>query len=295
MRARRVTLAAALAVLLSGLAVGVARADDSPALTTPSAPVVVANEPHRLTLAWSPALWKGEPGGPITYDVRSPLGTNVYRGLGSTQDTTITLTALSPGTEYRIAVQAYAIGGYSDTSPVTVVRTVDGRAVVEYLNLDWSPTDNQAQFVLRMTNTGDAPLDLTTVRIRYHVRFGDGNISLVPECDWAQLGCAKIQRTVQFFLPPAPPPGPPTPSPTPTVYPPPGSPAPGWVEITFTDGVLAPGGSTGPIQLRLHRHNWTAFDERDDPSWEAAIGAWTRNDRITLDVDGVREFGDTYA
>ncbi|TDB75840.1 cellulose binding domain-containing protein [Micromonospora sp. KC723] len=289
MRARRVTLVATLAALLSALAVTAARAAEEPALTTPGAPVVVANEAHRLTLAWSPATWKGEPGGPITYDVLSPVGPHAYRGLGSTQDPTITLTNLAPGTAYRIAVQAYAIGGYSDTSPVTVVRTVDGRATVDYRNLDWSPTNNQAQFQLRVTNTGDGPLRLDTVRIRYHVLFEGGNTSLVPECDWAELGCAAILRTVQFFPPPAPPP----PNPTPTVYPVPGTPVPGWVEVTFAGGVLAPGGSTGPIQLRLHRANWTNLDERDDPSWQAAVGAWTRNDRITLDVDGVREFGDT--
>ncbi|TDC81823.1 glycosyl hydrolase family 5 [Micromonospora sp. KC606] len=301
MRARRVTLVTALAALLSALAVTAARAaddpalttPDDPALTTPGAPVVVANEARRLTLAWSPATWKGEPGGPITYDVLSPVGPNAYRGLGSTQDLTITLTNLAPGTAYRIAVQAYAIGGYSDTSQVTVVRTVDGRATVDYRNLDWSPTNNQAQFQLRVTNTGDGPLRLDAVRIRYHVRFEGGNTSLVPECDWAQPGCEAVRRTVQFFPPPGPPPGPsPSPSPSPTVYPVPGTPVPGWLEVTFTGGVLAPGESTGPIQLRLHRANWTDIDERDDPSWQAAVGSWTRNDRVTLDVDGVREFGD---
>ncbi|TDC43078.1 cellulose binding domain-containing protein [Micromonospora sp. KC213] len=287
MRARRVTIVTALAVLLSALAVTAARAADDPALTTPGAPVVVANEARRLTLAWSPAVWKGEPGGPVTYDVLSPVGPNAYRGLGSTQEPTITLTDLAPGTAYRIVVQAYAIGGYSDASPVTVVRTVDGRATVHYRNLDSSPTNNQAQFQLRVTNTGTGPLKLDTVRIRYHVRFEGGNTSLVPECDWAELGCAAVERTVQFFPPPGPPPGP-----SPTVYPVPGTPVPGWVEVTFTGGVLAPGGSTGPLQLRLHRTDWTAIDERDDPSWQGVAGGWTRNDRITLDVDGVREFGD---
>ncbi|MGC5330590.1 hypothetical protein [Micromonospora sp. DT62] len=57
MRARRVTLAAVLAALLSPFAVGAARADDTPALTTPGSPVVVVDEPHRLTLSWTPSTW----------------------------------------------------------------------------------------------------------------------------------------------------------------------------------------------------------------------------------------------
>ncbi|RKN49684.1 cellulose binding domain-containing protein [Micromonospora endolithica] len=299
MRARRVTLAVALAALLGPLAVGAARAADTPALSTPGAPVVVVDEPHRLTLSWAGSTWVGEPGGaePITYEVQAQLGPHVYRGLGSTTATTITLTDLAPGGEYRIAISAHTIGGYSDPSPVTLVRTAYGRAKVSYLNLDWSPTNNQIQHVLQVTNTGDEPLDLTTVRVRYHLLFEGGNTSLVLNCDWAAMGCDRTRRTLAFFPPPAPPPPPPggTPSPTPTRYPLPGTPVPGWVELTFTEGILAPGTSTGPIQLRHHRHSWSDIDERDDPSWRAPSGQWTDNSRITLDVDGVREFGDTYS
>ncbi|WP_405113121.1 glycosyl hydrolase family 5 [Micromonospora sp. NBC_01405] len=299
MRVRRVIAAAAVAALLSLLAVTAAQADDVPALTTPGAPVVVVDEAHRLTLSWTPSTWVDEPegAGPIRYQVMMPLGPHTYRGLGDVGTSGITLTDLAPGTDYRIAIQAYAIGGYSVPSAVTGLRTAYGKAKVSYLNRDWSPTDNQAQFDLLVTNTGTQPLNLTTVRVRYHLLFEGGNTSLVTECDWAELGCGRIRHQLFFFIPPTPPgssPGP-TPVPTPTRYPLPGTPAPGWVELTFTDGVLAPGASTGPIQLRLHRPDWSNIDERDDPSWRAATGARTDNSRITLDVDGVREFGDQYA
>lgn len=298
MSPRRLALSTAMVVLLSLSVVGIAHADDSPALTTPGAPVVVASEPHRLVLSWTPSSWR-DPAiqDPVTYDVRALIGTNVYRGLGSTGTPGITLTGLAPGTAYRIAVQAYGTSGYSDTSAVTTVRTADGRARVDYFNLDWSPTNNQAQFAVQVTNTGTGPLDLGTVRLRYHLRFEDGNPSLAIECDWAALGCGAIRRTLQYFPVPAPPPGPTsTPSPTPTVYPVPGAPIPGWVELTFTAAdVLSPGASTGPIQLRLHRPSWTDINERDDPSWQAAVGAWTVNDHLTLDVDGVREFGEQWS
>ncbi|MET8088566.1 cellulose binding domain-containing protein [Micromonospora sp. NPDC005220] len=295
MPARRVTAAAsiALAALASLLAVNAARAD-GPAISTPGTPTVVANQPHQLTLSWAPSAWVDESGAeqPINYEVQVPLGPNTYRFLGSTTDTTITLTDLAPGTTYRIAVAARALGGYSDTSPPTTVRTAVGRATVSYLNLDWAPTNNQIQYVLRVTNTGTGPLDLSTVQVRYHLRFEGGNTSLVPNCDWAALGCDRIRQTVQFSIPPGAPSVLSTPAPP---YPAPGTPVPGWVELTFTHGTLTPGQSTGPIQLRHHRHNWSTIDERDDPSWLAATGQWTSNDRITLDVDGVREFGDTYS
>lgn len=297
MRARRVTAVTLLAALLSLLAVGVARADDSPRLTTPGVPVVLANEPHALTLTWTPATWASDPAGedPIIYEVRALIGTNVYRGLGSTSATTLTVTSLAPGTEYRIAISAYAINAYSDTSPEVHLRTAYGRAKVSYLNLDWSPTDNQIQHALQIVNTGSEPLDLNYVRVRYHLTFEGGNTDLVLNCDWAALGCDRVRRTLQYFPPPAPPPGGPsgTPTPTPTVFPPPGTPIPGWVELTVTGAVLAPGASSGPIYLRFHRQNWSAINERDDRSWQAATGAWIENGRITLDLDGVREFGDT--
>ncbi|MGW1057355.1 cellulose binding domain-containing protein [Micromonospora rubida] len=299
MRVRRVIAAAAAAALLSLLAVTAAQADDTPALTTPGTPVVVVDEPHRLTLTWTPSTWVDEPegAGPIRYQVMMPLGPNTYRGLGDVDTSSITLTDLAPGTDYRIAIQAYAIGGYSIPSAATSLRTAYGKAKVSYLNSDWSPTNNQAQFDLRVTNTGTQALNLTSVRVRYHMLFEGGNTSLATVCDWAELGCDRIRRQLFFFIPPVPPgssPSP-TPVPTPTRYPLPGTPAPGWVELTFTDGVLAPGASTGPIQLRLHRPNWSDIDERDDPSWRAATGARIDNSRITLDVGGVREYGDQYA
>ncbi|MFD6562698.1 cellulose binding domain-containing protein [Micromonospora profundi] len=291
MSARRVTAAVAVAALASLLAVNAARAD-GPAISTPGTPTVVANGPHQLTLSWTPSTWIGDPAAeqPISYEVQVPLGPNTYRWLGTTPDTTITLTDLAPGTTYRIAVAARALGGYSDSSPANTVRTASGRAVVSYLNLDWSPTNNQIQYSLQVTNTGTGSLDLSTVRVRYHLRFEGGNTSLVTNCDWAALGCDRIRQTVQFFVPPGPPPGG---TPTPPGYPIPGTPVPGWVELAFTGGALAPGASSGPIQLRHHRHSWSDIDERDDPSWIPATAQWTENGRITLDVDGVREFGDT--
>jgi hypothetical protein len=299
MQARRVTAVTILAALLSLLAVGVAGADEQPRLTAPGVPVVLANEPHALTLTWAPATWASEPAGedPIIYEVRVLINANVYRSLGSTSATTLTVTDLAPGSEYRIAIGAYAINAYSDDSPEINLRTAYGRAKVRYLNVDWSPTNNHIHFVLQIVNTGSEPLDLNYVRVRYHLTFEGGNTDLVLNCDWAALGCDRVRRTLQYFPPPAPPPGGPsaTPTPTPTVFPPPGTPIPGWVELTIPGAVLAPGASSGPISLRFHRHNWSAINERDDRSWQAATGAWVENGRITLDVDGIREFGDTFS
>ncbi|GAB3968095.1 cellulose binding domain-containing protein [Plantactinospora veratri] len=227
MRARRVTAVSLLAALLSLLAVGVARADDQPRLTAPGVPVVLANEPHALTLTWAPATWASDPAGedPITYEVRVLIGANVYRNLGSTSATTLTVTDLAPGTEYRIAIGAYAINAYSDNSPEINLRTAYGRAKVSYLNLDWSPTNNQIHYALQIVNTGNEPLDLSYVQVRYHLTFEGGNTDLVLRCDWAALGCDRIRRTLQYFPPPAPPPPPPPggpsgpPTPSPTVFP----------------------------------------------------------------------------
>jgi hypothetical protein len=47
------------------------------------------------------------------------------------------------------------------------------------------------------------------------------------------------------------------------------------------------------VKVRAPTTSVTRRPSGHDPSWLAATGQWTENGRITLDADGVREFGDT--
>src|SRR4051812_5472340 len=82
-----------------------------------------------------------------------------------------------------------------------------------------------------VTNTGGSTLNLSTVKIRYYFT-ADSVSSYQFACEWAQLGCGNVTGAVGTLA-----------SPTAT--------ADHYLEVGFTGGSLAPGASTGDLQLRL--------------------------------------------
>nr|WP_278248944.1 cellulose binding domain-containing protein [Streptomonospora litoralis] len=134
------------------------------------------------------------------------------------------------------------------------------------------PSDSQIRAHLAVQNTGDAPVDLGRVSLRYwFTRDGGSAAELESHCDWAQLGCGGIARTIGD---------------APAV---PG--ADTYLELSFDGGTLEPGGSTGPIQIRLNRSNWQAFDESDDHSYDGSAASFTENPNVTVYVDGEPVWG----
>ena len=72
-------------------------------------------------------------------------------------------------------------------------------------------------------------------------------------CDYAQIGCGAITRGV----------------------------GDGYLEIGFPGGTLAPGASTGDIQLRLAKADWSAFDETNDHSY-GTNKTYAETTRVTI-------------
>ncbi|MFD6422951.1 endo-1,4-beta-xylanase [Streptomyces sp. NPDC060198] len=122
-----------------------------------------------------------------------------------------------------------------------------GALKAQYRNSDASVGDNQIKPGLQLVNTGGAARGLTDVKVRYWFTAGNGASSYSSWCDWSPIGCSTVtHRVVAMDTPKA---G-----------------ADHYLEVGFTGGSLAPGASTGEIQLRLNKTDWSAFDESDDYS-----------------------------
>ena len=63
-----------------------------------------------------------------------------------------------------------------------------------------------------------------------------------------------------------------------------------YLEVGFTGGTLAPGASTGDIQLRFAKADWSPLNEDDDHSFgtPTAYADWSR---VTGHLDGTLAWG----
>ncbi|MGA6161849.1 cellulase family glycosylhydrolase [Amycolatopsis magusensis] len=238
---------------------------DTEAPGVPGAVVSTATGSASVTLGWGAAT---DNVGVREYEVHRG-GTKV----GSSPGTSFTDTGLAPNTDYTYTVRARdAAGNVSAPSAPLTVRTSaapPGSLQVLYRDNDASPADNAIRPGLQVVNTGQSTVDLKGVTVRYYfTRDGSGAVS--SYCDWAATGCANLSTAVHVV----------------TAVP--GADA--YLEVGFTTGTLAPGQSTGEIQLRLGKSDWSNFDETNDHSHGAAA-AYTAAPQIPAYLGGTRTWG----
>jgi predicted ribosomally synthesized peptide with SipW-like signal peptide len=126
---------------------------------------------------------------------------------------------------------------------------------------------------LQVVNTGRTPADLKRVKARYwFTRDAPDRTVFVAECDYAQLGCGNVTRTVAAWSPARP--G-----------------ADTYLELGFTAGTLAPGETTGETQLRIHEQGYQVkLDETNDYSW-GSNGDYRDWTKVALYYSGTRVWG----
>jgi hypothetical protein len=124
---------------------------------------------------------------------------------------------------------------------------------------------------LVLVNTGSTPVSLSSVTVRYWFTRDGGSSTVNTWCDYAFLGCGSITRTVVAVSPPRPN-------------------ADTYVEVGFTGGTLGAGGSTGDIQLRVAKADWSAFNETNDYS-RGTNTAYADTNQLTVYVNGTRVWG----
>lgn len=215
---------------------------DTQAPSVPTGPRVTGTTSSSASLAWTAST---DNVGVTAYDV--------YRDgvqVGATSGTTLTDSGLSAATTYGYRVRARDAAGNASAQSAAVSATTTsggtggGSLKVQYKTSDTNATDNAIRMTLQLVNTGSSAQSLSWVEIRYW--FGDSAASYTTWCDWAQPGCANLTHSVAAN----------------------GSAtgADHYLKANLSGGSLAAGASTGEIQLRVHKSDWSTFNEADDYS-----------------------------
>ena len=221
--------------------------------TPPTTPTGITATPGStsVSLTWTAAT---DNVGVTGYDVLNSAGTVV----GSTTSTSYQVTGLTPGTAYRFSVRARDAAGNQSpaSSPVSVTTTTSGGdpgsgSLAVQQRGGSGATDSQIRTSLQVVNRGSGAIALNSVTARYWFTGDATNPSYQIWCDYAVLGCGSVTLRVVKLSTPRP-----------------GADA--YVEVSFAGGTLAAGASTGEIQVRVAKADWSAFNQGDDYSYRTA-------------------------
>ena len=134
-------------------------------------------------------------------------------------------------------------------------------------------TADEAEPWFEVVNNSTGAIALDTVTLRYYFT-ADTTGSYTFACSWAVVGCSDLTGTVAAMA-----------DPTAT--------ADHYLQISFSAaaGSLAPGASTGDMELRLYRSDWQNVNQADDYSFNGADTAYTPSTTVTAYVNGALVWG----
>lgn len=149
-------------------------------------------------------------------------------------------------------------------TPTPTSGAPGGSLRVQYRAADTNVTDNQIKPHLRAVNAGSTAVPLSELKIRYWFT-ADGTQSVNYWCDWAQVGCGNLNANVVKLNSPV-------------------NGATHYLEVSFktSAGTLPAGASTGEIQNRMAKSDWSNFDESNDYSFDSSKSSFADWSRVTL-------------
>lgn len=153
----------------------------------------------------------------------------------------------------------------SGAIPTPTVAAGQAALTLEYQNDNQGASTNQIQMALKFTNTGNSSIALTNVMARYWYT-ADSPQQQVVACDYATVGCQNVQYQIVKSS----------------------SPRPGadtYLAIGFTGGALAPGSSV-EVKLRIHKSDWSNYDQSNDYSFVAGANSYIPAQRMGLYYNG---------
>jgi endoglucanase len=143
----------------------------------------------------------------------------------------------------------------------TAVAVQQGALRLDYQNGNPNPSSNQIQPSLKLTNTGGSPISLTDVALRYWYT-ADSPQQQVFACDYVTIGCQNVRARIIQMVPARP--G-----------------ADTYLEISFAGGQLAAGAST-EIKVRVHKSDWSNYNQSNDYSFAPAASNYSPTTRIGI-------------
>lgn len=148
-----------------------------------------------------------------------------------------------------------------------------GEVVVQYRTGDLNSADNQLKPHFNIKNNSTTSISLQQLKLRYYFT-SDGTPPQQFNCDWAQIGCSNVSGAILKLESPV-------------------QGADHVLEITFdaNAGQLAAGAQTGDIQIRIHKTDWSNYNELDDYSYVANQTSYASNDKVTLYQNGELIYG----
>ncbi|MBP8539332.1 cellulose binding domain-containing protein [Streptomyces sp. MK37H] len=157
--------------------------------------------------------------------------------------------------------------------PATASAATDGLSV-QYRTSATGAGADQAEPWIKVKNTGDASVTLSSVKVRYYFKADSAGATYRFACSWAVKGCANVTGTFGTLA-----------HPTAT--------ADRYLEIGFTSGAgsLAPGADTGDLQLRFYQSTWAALNQSDDYSFGASQTSYGDWSKVTAQLAGTTVWG----
>ena len=142
---------------------------------------------------------------------------------------------------------------------------------VQYRAAEVAATSNQIKPHLNIVNGSSSAISLSSLKVRYYYTI-DGEKSQAYWCDYATIGCSNVTAT--FVKMPAA-----------------AGDADYYLELGFTGGTLNAGASTGEIQSRFAKSDWTNYTQTGDYSFDPSKTTFTDWNRVTLYHNGVLVWG----
>jgi aryl-phospho-beta-D-glucosidase BglC (GH1 family) len=215
------------------------------------------------------------------------VGVTAYRimegttQVGSGAATSFTVTGLGASTTHTYRVTAVDAAGNvsAQSNAVTVTTEAGGPGPgpaglrVQYRAGNQSVGDNQLGPHFQIVNGGTTTVTLSQVTMRYWYTV-DGARPQTLWCDWTPRGCNNLSGTFVSVSPAR-------------------AGADTYVEVRFAAGMgtLTPGQSTGEIQTRVSKDNWTNYNEAGDHSFDGTKTSFADWNRVTLYVNGALVWG----